>query len=209
MKGGNLLLPKSDFNHVILIGKLEDPFRFAYNEKNESIYTGKILLARLSREVDRIPIEISKKFLGNLEKDVMMSKIKVVGHIISYTHNGKLKFTVRVDEPITLVSMDEPDCNHVKVSGAICSTIKCRERQNSKTVCDFRIASVSESGEKAYVPMIAWNDLARFISGFKCGSRLFLEARIQSRNFKVKNPDGNSEERISYELSIKKIRKVK
>lgn len=203
------MLPKNDFNNVFLIGKLENPFKFAYNEKNESIYTSKILLTRLSGEVDRIPIEISKSLLSNLEKDVTMFKIKVIGHIISYTYNGRLKFAIRVDEPISLVSMDDPDCNHVKLSGAICSTIKCRERKNSKTVCDFRLASVSKSGEKAYVPMIAWNDLARFISGFKCGSRLFLEARLQSRNFKVKNSDGNSEERISYELSIKKIRKVR
>ena len=60
MKGGNLLLPKNDFNYAFLIGKLENPFKFAYNEKNESIYTSKILLTRLSCEIDMIPIEISK-----------------------------------------------------------------------------------------------------------------------------------------------------
>lgn len=198
-----------DYNYVFLIGKMENPFKFAYYENGEAVYSSIIHVARLSGEVDKIPLEIKESLLSGIDKEILSGRIKIVGHIASATRNGRLRFNVRVDEQILAAEETERDLNHVKLSGAICSEIKIRNRLNDKTVCDFRLASSSENQVKAYVPIIAWNNLAWFINSLRCGIRLYVVGRIQSRNFDVKKQDGTYETRVSYEVSIRKIRKVK
>ena len=56
-----------------------------------------------------------------------------------------------------------------------------------------------------YVPCIAWGRNANFADRMTVGTRICLEGRIQSREYKKKLEDGESEIRKAFEVSILKL----
>jgi single-stranded DNA-binding protein len=53
-----------------------------------------------------------------------------------------------------------------------------------------------------YVPCIAWDRNAKYTANFGCGKHLRVNGRIQSRDYKKVNENGDVESRTAYEVSI-------
>ena len=56
-----------------------------------------------------------------------------------------------------------------------------------------------------YVPCIAWGRNAVFAGRLTVGSKIVLEGRIQSREYKKRLENGESETRRAFEVSILKL----
>lgn len=56
-----------------------------------------------------------------------------------------------------------------------------------------------------YIPCIAWGRNANYADNLKVGTKVYLEGRIQSREYKKKFEDGTSEIRKAFEISILKL----
>lgn len=196
-----------DSNSVILIGRLESPFTCNLSEAGELVYSSIFITKRQSGVIDRFPVTISEKNFIKDDQAFYTRKLKAEGYIISYTQDGKLTFNVRITK-LFPVAEEIPDYNMVKLSGDICSKIRKRERMNNVLVCDFLLATRNRYNQKSYIPVIAWNERAQHILKMTNGTRLIVEGRLQSRNFKVKSL-GTLEDREAYEVSVFKVKRVK
>ena len=59
-------------------------------------------------------------------------------------------------------------------------------------------------GRADYLPCIAWGALAHRCGALGVGDSLRLEGRFQSRNY-TKVVDGQSQERVAYEISVMRM----
>ena len=59
-----------------------------------------------------------------------------------------------------------------------------------------------------YIPCIAWGRNAGYADNLKVGTGIYIEGRIQSREYKKKLEDGTAEIRKAFEVSILKIEEV-
>ena len=57
-------------------------------------------------------------------------------------------------------------------------------------------------GRADYLPVIAWGQLAVRTSLLEVGGALALEGRVQSRVYHKPLPDGSTEERVAFEVSM-------
>ena len=56
-----------------------------------------------------------------------------------------------------------------------------------------------------YIPCIAWGRNANYGQQLEVGMKIYIEGRIQSREYKKKIEDGEVEIRKAYEVSILKL----
>lgn len=56
-----------------------------------------------------------------------------------------------------------------------------------------------------YIPCIAWGRNAAYAESLDVGTKLMLEGRLQSREYKKKLDDGSAEVRKAFEVSIVKL----
>jgi len=56
-----------------------------------------------------------------------------------------------------------------------------------------------------YIPCIAWGRNAAYAESLGVGTKLMLEGRLQSREYKKKLEDGSTEVRKAFEVSIVKL----
>ncbi len=206
--GGKSLVEKHDINYVQLQGFIEQPFKFSHTEGGIRIFSSTFIAIRLSGTPDRIPISIEENLLRNVDDNVFSETIKVEGYIISNTRYSKLNICVRIKKIMFAKELDNVR-NKVKLSGKIASDVKMRERQNGVFVSEFMLASVLDEYRKIYVPVIAWNNLAKLIVNFKPGNELVFDARFQSREFEKRNLDGTSQKKEVYEVSMMKLKHAK
>ena len=195
-----------DVNDVILVGNLEAPLRYAYNEGKKRIFFGYLLVERLSGTVDHIPITIEEKHVSS---HMTSNNVKVRGYIIGKTRNDKYNFSVRIYQWDIPKEDSNEKTNRALMSGKICSDCIVKECKGNKILYNVLIASTINENIKSYVPAFAWNNLGEYISKLKQGKRIFVDARIQSRRFIKTAADGTNEEKEVYELLIVKLRKKK
>jgi single-stranded DNA-binding protein len=56
-----------------------------------------------------------------------------------------------------------------------------------------------------YIPCIAWGRNANFADRLWVGTKIYIEGRLQSREYKKKLEDNNVEMRKAFEVSILKL----
>ena len=59
-----------------------------------------------------------------------------------------------------------------------------------------------------YIPCIAWGRNAGYAEQLEVGTKLAIEGRIQSREYKKKFEDGTAQMRRAYEVSVVKLEEL-
>ena len=59
-----------------------------------------------------------------------------------------------------------------------------------------------------YIPAIAWGRNAKYAGEFAVGDKVAVSGRIQSRTYQKVLPDGSTEERVAYEVSVSQLERV-
>lgn len=193
-------------NKVYLSGMLESEPVFSHELYGEGFYEFTLRVPRLSEQSDIIPITISERLLG--EKNLVKgTKISFYGQFRSFNklvgEKSKLMLTVFVRD--FLDEDEEANPNVTELTGYVCKQPMYRTTPFNREICDLLIAVNRAYDKSDYIPCIAWGRNARFVKEMAVGQKLSLSGRIQSREYTKKLPDGSSEIRVAYELSVNKI----
>ena len=193
-------------NIATVCGVVNEEPKFSHQMYGEGFYESSIIVSRLSEQSDTIPFTISERLLS--DGRVEMGKIiTITGQLRSYNKltegRSKLCLTLFVRD---LVETDETkNPNTIDISGYICKPPVYRMTPFKREICDILLAVNRAYNKSDYLPCIAWGRNARFGKDIAVGEKIYINGRIQSRNYQKVNEDGSIDTRVAYEVSINRI----
>lgn len=199
-------------NMVNLTGEIVSEKRYSHEVYGEKFCIYDLAVARLSGENDLIPLTISERLI-NLDELNIGTKVTVEGQFRSYNKHEEnknrliLSVFVRSIEILTEEDYNKND-NSIKLDGSVCKKPNYRKTPLGREITDLLIAVNRPYGKSDYIPCIVWGRNARYSSGIEVGSRVQISGRIQSRTYKKKISETETEDRIAYEVSVSKIETV-
>ena len=101
----------------------------------------------------------------------------------------------------------EEDCtNNLTLTGYICKEPNYRVTPFNRQICDILVAVNRPNFNKSdYIPCILWGRNAKLMQSQKIGTKITLQGRIQSRNYRKEIKEGIFEEKTAYEVSCQKL----
>ena len=193
-------------NVATLCGVVEREPAFSHEMYGEGFYESVLVVPRLSEQVDRIPFTISERLLSDGYVSVG-NTVTLVGQLRSYNKivddKSKLLLTLFVRDVVE--NDDEQNPNVIDVTGFVCKPPVYRMTPFKREICDVLLAVNRAYNKSDYLPCIAWGRNARFVKDVPVGSKLTINGRIQSREYQKTLPDGTTETRTAYEVSINRI----
>lgn len=201
-----------------------EPYRNIYGREN--VYALWLDITRDSGIADRVLVlfqeeKINGDSFGALPGDYMEtgalaalikqgSRVEVTGTIQTY----KDKETGRTQLFIwglylAAVSKNSQQLNIAYVLGIVAKQPVYRETPKGKHITDItvRIPSAFTPGFYSYIPCITWEKLAEQAAGLQEGAVVYLEGRIQSRDYTKKTPEG-VQTFTTWEISASKLEPV-
>jgi primosomal replication protein N len=189
-------------NNVWLSGTITAELR---QDKNlgEDEYLTQISVKRLSSSTDVISLVLNKKLAENIK---LGDEVNLHGEFRSSNkiENGRSRLVLYV-YATEFVNVDNNNPNLIELSGYICKAPIYRLTPFNREITDLLIASNRLDGKSDYLPAIAWGKNAHITQNMKVGDLINISGRIQSREYQKRQPDGSTETRTAYEISINKI----
>lgn len=199
-------------NQVKIMGEVASAFTFSHEVFGERFYMVDVLVKRLSKTVDRIPILISENLM-DVTCDYTGEFIVASGQYRSYTRHeeekNRLILSVFVKEVAFLD--EEPDgavTNFILLDGYICKSPVYRKTPLGREITELLLAVNRAYGKSDYIPCICWRENARYASGFKIGEHVKITGRIQSREYIKRSSEEEKEVRTTYEVSINSFEEI-
>lgn len=196
-------------NHAVLSGYVLKPPVFSHKSYGECFYLFVLGVDRKSGYQDQLQIVLSERLM--LTMDVQEgSEVRVGGQIRTYNEieDGKNRLNIVVfardfsmPEEGELMYHD----NHVILEGFLCKKPLRRLSPLGREICDMMLAVNRMYNKSDYIPCIAWGRNARFGGELEIGTRLTITGRLQSREYKKHDEDGNIKLKTAYEVSVLKL----
>lgn len=197
-------------NQATLSGEIVSNFEFSHEVYGEGFYIAMLASERTSGQKDIISIMVSDR-LVDTGADWVGRFVKVSGQFRSYNkHEGEknhlvLSVFAREFEEFEEMPFSDNYSNHIFLDGYICKPPIYRETPLGREIADILLAINRPYGKSDYIPTICWGRNARFAYSLEVGTRLQIEGRIQSREYKKQISDDEYETRTAYEVSISKM----
>ena len=191
-------------NQVTLKGYLKD-IKHSHTIEDINFSKARMLVQRNNGKEDVIDIKF--KSLSNHYKENDL--VCLTGNVRSYSH--KVSETKNCVEVYVFTYFDRPDdeevVNEVQIDGRICKIEKLRQTKTGKHNIHFILANniTSKSGDKrlnAYIPCIAWGNLAQKISQLSVSTPLKITGELRSREHRVAKDDGSYDIQIAHEVYV-------
>lgn len=193
-------------NKITLAGEVITGPIFSHAIFGEKFYIFFMESLRGSNKPDILPCIVPEIYL---KKIALKETVKILGEIRTINKHEedkrKVEVFVFVKEVVPYEGYDE---NAVEINGFICKTPNYRKTPLGKQITDFVATSNRRYGRTDYVPSIAWGRNAVKVSEFLVGTEFNAKGRLQSREYTKRYPDGSSEKKIAYELSMSEIEEV-
>lgn len=199
-------------NHVMLSGTVVSPFQHSHRSHGENFYETKIAVKRLIDSCDVIPLMISDRLI-DVNEDYRGAFIRAAGQFRSYNcheeKKNRLVLSVFVRE---LEFVDEEsenvNTNQIFLDGYICKAPVYRKTPLGREIADILLAVNRPYGKSDYIPCICWGRNAKFAENIEVGTKLKIQGRIQSREYKKQISETDVEIRTAYEVSISQMEVV-
>ena len=194
-------------NKIMIAGQIESPLKFSHKTYGEAFYTFQLGVERRSGYVDEINVMISERLI--YETPLKTGDfVEITGQVRTYneTVDGRNKLNVVVFAREILTNEDVVYYeNYVFLEGFLCKPPIKRTSPLGRDICDLMIAVNRMYNKSDYIPCIAWGRNANYAENLGVGTRIYIEGRIQSREYKKKLEDGTSEIRKAFEVSVLKL----
>ncbi len=198
-----------EYNSVKLQGKILTDMVFNHEIYGEKFYYFEIEVPRLSDNVDVIPVIISERLMidNNIEKGVI---VKINAQYRSYNSNENEKSRLVLmafvkDIEVIQEYIQEETLNEILLNGYLCKKPIYRTTPLGREIVDMLLAVNRSYNKSDYIPVIAWGRNAKYCENLEVGKNIKVIGRIQSRQYEKKYPDGTSEIRKAYEVSVNKL----
>lgn len=195
-------------NQTELRGTIVSLPEYSHKSYGEVFYTFILGIERKSGYRDEIPIVISERLIWNLtlEPD---DRVYILGQIRTYNESldgkNKLNIVVFAREFHMVEEETAPDENKVYLEGYLCKPPVRRVSPLGREICDMMLAVNRMYNKSDYIPCIAWGRNAGYGGSLGVGVRIQITGRIQSREYRKKDDEGNIMVKVAYEVSILKI----
>ena len=197
-----------DINKAYIRGTVAQEPTFSHAAYGEDLFDTVIEVPRLSQHSDMLPLTLSARQMQALKIEAG-SKLAIEGQFRSYNkyEEGKSRLI------LTLFARDIFDAsnfvcqnpNQIELSGYICKPTIFRVTPFNREIADMILASRRAFDKTDYIPCIAWGSCARQVGELAVGERIRIFGRIQSRNYNKTLPNGESETRTAYEVSVNRL----
>lgn len=196
-------------NTVAITGKVGSELIFSHKSYGEDFYSFYLESDRKSGYSDIIPVIVSERLIFdmNIKTDDIIS---VEGQLRTYNkvEEGKNKLHITVfTKDIKKISdiKDFKADNKISLEGFVCKKPLYRLSPLGREICDLMLAVNRSYNKSDYIPCIAWGRNAKYTGNLEIGSKVKINGRIQSREYKKKIDEGDFETRTALEVSILKI----
>lgn len=198
---------RCETNKAVLQGVVLTELRFSHKSYGESFYLFEVGIGRKSGYRDEIKVVISERLIWDICINIGM-RVKIEGQIRTYNEEteGKSRLNIVVfARGIESIPETDNDENYIYLEGFLCKSPIRRTSPLGRELCDIMLAVNRMYNKSDYIPCIAWGRNATYAGGLEVGTKLSIMGRIQSREYKKRDADGNIIGRIAYEVSILKI----
>lgn len=195
-------------NNYVRITGYVDKFIYNHTAYDERFYSSFVHSQRRSGTVDDIPV-IASEYL--VKKDDLDGKyVEIDGEFRSMNMEveGKSKLILQLFvKNIRIVKTKESadDENEIVLDGFLVKNPIYRTTPNGRQIADMMIAVNRPFGRSDYIPCICWGKSAKWAENLEVGTEIFVQGRIQSREYVKRLSEDESEIRTAYEVSIGKM----
>lgn len=198
---------KGESNKAMLVGIVLSDLMFSHKSYGESFYIIQLGIDRKSGYRDEIKVIISERLIWDLYINIG-DCIQVEGQVRTYNEEceGHSKLNIVVFARTIIYSEEElPHENNISLTGFLCKLPIRRTSPLGRELCDLMLAVNRMYNKSDYIPCIAWGRNATYAGSLEVGTKLAIVGRIQSREYKKRDADGNVINKVAYEVSILKI----
>ncbi|GAB1476720.1 single-stranded DNA-binding protein [Bacillota bacterium] len=191
-------------NRVELAGTAGSMPCYSHKSYGEIFYSVEISVSRKSGYCDSIPVIVSERLIRD-EEIAEGTPVHVIGQIRTYNEivDGRNKLNIIVfAREFTPFDEEWGDLNIVCMEGYICKQPVRRVSPLGREICDLMLAVNRMYNKSDYIPCIAWGRNAVYAGTLPVGSKIKAEGRIQSREYKKKDEEGEIHVKTAYEVSI-------
>ncbi len=194
-------------NVAELCGVVLSDLKFSHKTYGEIFYTFVLGIERRSGYIDEINIMVSERLIfENPPREGDFVEIK--GQVRTYNEiiddKNKLNVVVFAKE-IYLSENFGYNENYIYLEGFLCKAPLKRTSPLGREICDLMLAVNRMYNKSDYIPCIAWGRNAGYAEKLGVGTKLIIEGRMQSREYKKKLEDGTAEMRKAFEVSVVKL----
>lgn len=199
-------------NNYVRITGYVDKFVYDHTAYDERFYSSFVHSQRRSGTVDDIPV-IASQYLIH-KKDFAGKYVEIEGEFRSMNvHTGeRSRLALQLfAKNIRIVRVKESvdDENEIVLDGFLVKNPIYRVTPNGRQIADLMIAVNHPFGRSDYIPCICWGGSAKWAENLEVGTEIFVQGRIQSREYVKRLSEDESEIRTAYEVSIGKMRVTK
>jgi single-stranded DNA-binding protein len=196
-------------NSADLVGVVLSQPTISHKSYGETFYNFSVGVDRKSGYRDVIQIIVSERLIWNLEFDPG-DLVEILGQIRTYNEEqeGRNKLNVVVFAREFKRCDDDPRIEHenrINLEGFICKKPIGRISPLGREICDIMLAVNRMYNKSDYIPCIAWGRNAGYASSLTVGTKISVMGRIQSREYRKRDPEGNITIKTAYEVSILKL----
>lgn len=196
-------------NRAGLSGEILKEPAFSHKTYGEAFYETLLGVSRSSGYRDEIRLQISERLMRSTPISIG-SFVKVRGQIRTYNEDtggrSKLNIVVFVRELAEVCQENNFYCeNEIYLEGHICKPPIRRTSPLGREICDIMLAVNRMYNKSDYIPCIAWGRNAAYAGTLEVGDKLNITGRIQSREYRKRDEQGNSVPNTAYEVSVIKI----
>ena len=192
-------------NNYVRITGYVDKFIYNHTAYDGRFYSSFVHSQRRSGTVDDIPV-IASEYL--VKKDDLDGKyVEIDGEFRSMNMEveGKSKLILQLFvKNIRIVKTKEyaDDENEIVLDGFLVKNPIYRVTPNGRQIADLMIAVNRPFGRSDYIPCVCWGGSAKWAENLEVGTEIFVQGRIQSREYIKRLSEDESEIRTAYEVSI-------
>ena len=198
---------QQETNFAQLVGIVEEAPQFSHRSYGEQFYEMKLAVARRSGYRDIIPVIISERLMLS-DVPEQGDRIAITGQVRTYNKEeaGRNRLIITVFAREYHSAEDEIyDVNQIQLQGFLCKDPVQRTSPLGREICDLMVAVNRMYNKSDYIPCIAWGRNAGYGGIMSIGDPISLTGRIQSREYKKRDEEGNVQIRIAYEVSVLNI----
>ena len=195
-------------NNYVRITGYVDKFIYNHTAYDERFYSSFIHSQRRSGTVDDIPVIASEYLVKKDDFDGKYVEIDGEFRSMNMEVEGKSKLILQLFvKNIRIVKTKEyaDDENEIVLDGFLVKNPIYRVTPNGRQIADLMIAVNRPFGRSDYIPCICWGGSAKWAENLEVGTEIFVQGRIQSREYVKRLSEDESEIRTAYEVSIGKM----
>ena len=195
-------------NNYVRITGYVDKFIYNHTAYDERFYSSFVHSQRRSGTVDDIPVIASEYLVKKDDFDGKYVEIDGEFRSMNMEVEGKSKLILQLFvKNIRIVKTKEyaDDENEIVLDGFLVKNPIYRVTPNGRQIADLMIAVNRPFGRSDYIPCICWGGSAKWAENLEVGTEIFVQGRIQSREYVKRLSEDESEIRTAYEVSIGKM----